>query len=99
MYMYMYIYTYLYICYIYIFIYIGIFIYIYIHICRRIYQVFTFNTTIGRCQPPTKYIEKYNPATNKWTVEADMLFGRSDTAVGVLDNDMFVIGGEMSQVR
>ena len=43
---------------------------------------------------PSKAVEKYDPVTNTWTNLPDLLYGRGDMVVGVLENYLFSIAGE-----
>ena len=38
-------------------------------------------------------IEVYNPATDRWTQESDMLVGRSGHATEVIDGQIYILGG------
>ena len=43
---------------------------------------------------PSKAVEKYDPVTDTWTSLPDLLYGRGDMVVGVLENYLFSIAGE-----
>lgn len=38
-------------------------------------------------------VERYNPDTNIWTRVADMHSNRKDAGVGMLNNNLYVVGG------
>lgn len=41
-----------------------------------------------------KSVECYDPSTDSWTHVAEMNVGRSGVSVGVLNGDLFAVGGE-----
>ena len=59
----------------------------------RFYLAGGEDLALGQAEPYTGVLEMYNPATNTWTTKASMPNARSFVASAVLDQKLFVAGG------
>ena len=58
------------------------------------YESYTYNETLKLCQPPTQWVEAYNPVTKTWTEIQNLHFGRADMVLAELDGHLFAVAGE-----